>query len=452
MRLSWSQPEDLVPHELVASRDEGRDVDRIADAWRSAGGSIETLRAGASTDRAPDDLRSTAERILDELDALPLPEDAGRPRSFDRILAAAAIDPVRRPAPEDLEDRVHGAWLGRAMGCLLGKPVEKIPAEGIRELLTSPGRWPLRYYFSARGVSPEVLDRWPWNRRSGPTSLVENIDGMPEDDDLNFPMLNLGLLESVGRDFTVDDVAQEWLADLPAGRVFTAERAAYRNLLEGHDPDACARIRNPFREWIGALIRGDVFGWVNPGDPVRAARMAFEDARLTHTGDGLHGELWVAAAASTALVTDDVDEVLDAGESVVPEHSQLTAALRFGRDLGRQGGDLDGDLEALGRRFADMHWVHVLNNAGTIAWALTRGAGRLEESAPLAVMAGWDTDSVGATVGGLCGAMTGRAALPEDWTRPLQNRIATSLPGLHDVAISDLARRTMRLIDEGRAS
>ena len=59
---------------------------------------------------------------------------------------------------------------------------------------------------------------------------------MPEDDDLNYPLLALRLLERHGPDFTTDDVAQLWLDDLPAGRDFTAERVAYRNLLHGHQP------------------------------------------------------------------------------------------------------------------------------------------------------------------------------------------------------------------------
>jgi len=445
MRLSWTQPEDLVAQELVASRDEGRDVARIADAWVAAGGTLDVPRNGASSERALDEVRAVAERLLRELDVLPTPDDPRSPVAIDAILAVAGPLPVLPSSPPDLADRILGAWLGRAAGCLLGKPVEKIPPEGIREILTSSGRWPLAFYFTTEGVPADVRRRWPWNRRSGPTSLVENIDGMPEDDDLNYPIMNLGLVERVGRGFTVEDVAETWLAELPAGRVFTAERVAYRNLLEGVDPDRCARVRNPFREWIGALIRGDVFGWATPGDPRAAARMAYEDARLSHTRDGLYGELWAAALASAAVVADDVETVLDAGESVVPAQSGLAEAVTFGRTLGRAGGGLDDDLAALAERFAGMHWVHVLNNAATIAWALTRGGGRLERVAPLAVMAGWDTDSVGATVGGVCGALVGARALPEDWIAPLHDRIATSLPGLDGVAITELARRTTAL-------
>ena len=65
---------------------------------------------------------------------------------------------------------------------------------------------------------------------------------MPEDDDLNYPILALALLEKHGTGFTTDDVAQLWLDNLPAGRVFTAERAAYRNIL---DARPVARDRDP---------------------------------------------------------------------------------------------------------------------------------------------------------------------------------------------------------------
>ena len=54
---------------------------------------------------------------------------------------------------------------------------------------------------------------------------------MPEDDDLNFAMLALAMVERHGDKLATADVAQAWLDNLPAGRVFTAERVAYRNLL-----------------------------------------------------------------------------------------------------------------------------------------------------------------------------------------------------------------------------
>ncbi len=32
-------------------------------------------------------------------------------------------------------------------------------------------------------------------------------------------------------------------------------------------PPETALIRNPYREWIGAQIRADLWGWVSPAQP-----------------------------------------------------------------------------------------------------------------------------------------------------------------------------------------
>ena len=440
MRLSWSQPEDLIAHELVQSESEGKDVTAVAEAWRAAGGDVRPARSGASDEPASPELRRLAARLLDELDDIRTPTNNAEPDDCDTLPAVESV--LRSAVPSVEDDRFRGAWFGRAAGCLLGKPVEKIPPEGIREILVSQDRWPLDDYFTGVGLDPAITARWPWNRASRTTSLVENIDGMPEDDDLNYTMLNLQTLEVHGVGFTVDDVAQSWLLSLPAGRVFTAERSAYRNLLLGLDPGACATRWNPFREWIGALIRADVFGWVLPGDAAGAARLALVDASLSHRRNGVYGAMWAAALASAALVAGSVDEVVAQALSVVPPESRLAKAVRFGDELARSGLGLDESLRALWAEFEGLHWVHVLNNAATIAWAIRRGGGRFEHSVPLAVMAGWDTDSDAATVGAVCGALHGLTGIPRRWTDPLRDRIATSLPGLNGVTISSLAART----------
>jgi ADP-ribosylglycohydrolase len=449
MRLTWVQPEDLLPHELVASEAEGKPVGDIRDRWVAAGGGTAPARSGASDTPAPEPLRRLAASFLDELDALAAaPPGPGLPASDDLAdIEATWSDPPDLPDRRDrsvLFDRVHGGWLGRSAGCLLGKPVEKIPREGIEAILRSTGRWPLDGYFTAAGLDPAVAARWPWNRRSAPTSLAENINGMPEDDDLNYAILALRLLERRGGGFDTGDVAQAWLDELPAGRVFTAERAVYRNLLDGVAPDRAARRRNPFRHWIGALIRTDVYGWARPGDPAAAARLAWRDGRLSHTGDGLYGAMFVAAMTAAACVAPDVDTVLAAGLSVVPAGSGLAAAVRFGAELGRGPEPVDRALDALHDRYGHLHWVHVLNNAATIGFALARGRGAFE-SVCLAVSAGWDTDSAAATVGSVCGTLVGAGRLPSRWVAPLHDRIATSLPGENNASLHTLARRTCKV-------
>lgn len=421
--MTWVQPEDLLPHQLVQSVSEGVDVTDIADRWRSAGGTTNAPASGASDKPAGTELRALARELLEELDE----------RAAEWVPPAIPELPLLGTAPEE---RVLDAWLGRAAGNLLGKPVEKIPREGIREILQSSGQWPLTQYVTAVGVPEGVLGRWPWNRRSKPTSLREVINGMPEDDDLNFAILALQLVEKHGDGLTTEDVALAWLNDLPAGRVFTAERVAYRNLLDGVDPLRAALVRNPFREWIGAQIRTDVYGWVNPGDRTAAARLALADARLSHTGAGVDGAIWVAAMSAAAMVLDDPVAVAESGLEAIAADGELARAVRFGLSLAGTG--MDEALDALHAQYGHLHWVHSVNNSALTAYALTApdfatGIGR-------AVMGGWDTDSAGATVGAVLGAALG---VPAEWSGPLDNRLATSLPGMNQVAIDELAARTV---------
>ncbi|MFE1901990.1 ADP-ribosylglycohydrolase family protein [Streptomyces yangpuensis] len=349
------------------------------------------------------------------------------------------------PAPGDgLRERLEAAWVGRAVGCLLGKPVEKLPLDGIRALARAAGNWPLNDWFSARGVPPELLAAHPWNRRSAPTSLAENIDGMPEDDDLNHPLLGLLLLQRHGKAFTTADVARLWLDELPAGRTFTAERIAYRNLLLGLEPPATATHHNPFREWIGALIRADVHGWTNPGDPAAAAAQAYRDAALTHTGNGVYAALFVAAAtAEAATGRVDVHTALRTGLAAVPPRSRLAEAVRFGLRTAAEETDFDVVVDRLHDRYGHYHWVHAVPNTALIAAALTHADGDFTRSVCRAVSGGWDTDSNGATAGALAGLLTGSPQrIPHRWTAPLKNRLATTVSGFDGIGFDTLAHLT----------
>jgi ADP-ribosylglycohydrolase len=455
MRLTWVQPEDLVGHGLAQAVLDGDDVADLCPAWVAAGGDPEPLHGGASDRPAPPDLRALAGDVLDELDRRRADLDDTEPTDLATIrrlrtggvpggTPPPAGDPARSAAgAPGYQNRVHGAWLGRAAGCLLGKPVEKIPRAGIREILEATGRWPLADWFTADGLPAEVARRWPWNRRSAPTSLAENIAGMPEDDDLNFALLALELLERHGRALSTEDVAQAWLTELPAGRLFTAERVAYRNLLLGQVPPATATVRNPFTDWIGAQIRADVYGWTNPGAPLAAADLAWRDAVLSHTRNGVYGAMFVAAACAAAMVADRVDEVLDAGLAVVPPDSRYAEAVRFARALPAEHADFEDAVDAIAGRYGQLHWVHVLNNAALLTAALVYGAGDFTATITYAVRGGWDTDSNGATAGSIAGALTGAAALPARWVAPLRNRLASTLPGFDGIGFDELASRTV---------
>jgi ADP-ribosylglycohydrolase len=444
IRLTWAQPEDLVAHAIAAKRIDGCDVDAVAEAWTAAGGDLDAPHSGATPEPATAERRTLARLLLTELDAVQ-PPDALSQAEPDELEAIEGLAPRVRawPVPANVEGRVHGGWLGRAAGCLLGKPVEKISRYGIRAIAESTGNWPLRGYFTAIGLDPEVAAAFPWNRASRETSLAENIDGMPEDDDLNFALLALLLVERYGDALTTDDVALAWLGLLPAKRVFTAERIAYRNLLDGYEPDEAGAVGNPFTGWIGAQIRTDVYGWICPGEPSRAAALAWQDGRLSHRRSGLYGAMFVAGATSAAVVASSIDECIDAGLSVIPPRSRYAAAVRRGVVLAGSGLDDEAAIDSLYEEFAHLHWVHSLNNTALVTFALTRSGGDFATAITTCVAGGWDTDSNGATAGSICGALAGASALPAAWVDPLRNRLATTIAGFDGIGFDELARRTV---------
>jgi ADP-ribosylglycohydrolase len=445
LRLTWVQPEDLIGHELRQARLDGREPSRIEARWRAAGGLDAPERAGASPDRPSRYLRLLAEDLLDELADLPSTLAEDEPTDLPRIKAACPDWPAARVCARPSPLAFEAAWLGRAVGCLLGKPVEKLPLDGIRALARATGNWPHTTWFTARGVPGDLLARYPWNRRSAATSLAENIDGMPEDDDLNYPLLNLLLLKRHGRTFTTADVARLWLDELPPGRTFTAERIAHRNLLCGIEPPHTARHRNPFREWIGALIRADVHGWTNPGDPAAAAEQAYRDAALTHTANGVYAAMFTAAViAAAATGTQDVHACLRTGRTVVPPRSRLAGAVDHALRLAEEHADFDDVVDALHTVHAPTHhWVHAVPNTALITAALAHADGDFGGSVCRAVSGGWDTDSNGATAGSVAGLLAGTPdVLPDRWLTPLKNRLATTVADFDGTGFDTLAHLT----------
>ncbi len=83
-------------------------------------------------------------------------------------------------------------------------------------------------------------------------------------------------------------------------------------------------------------------------------------------------------------------------------------------------------------------------------WALCSSTADYAAAVGDAVMAGWDTDCNGATVGGLWGLLHGR--IPAEWTDPWDGRVAVGLAGHGELALDDLVERTVvlarRLDDE----
>ncbi len=439
MRISWLEISERITYELQQRDEEGNDVAELRNEWNRL----------QNSNLSEKNIEANAEMFYRKLDAIPsrVNNEQNEPNEWNEILRRCDIksDTVPSFSSSFVEDRILGGWLGRSAGCLLGKPIEKTPRSGVIELLSSNGTWPITDYITGRGIPDLLLQKYPWNKHYGKESLKENIVCMPEDDDMNYPMLNLTAYERYGEKITSENVIQTWMDLAPVFSTFTAERVAYFNTLAGIRPPETALIRNPYREWIGAQIRGDLWGWISPAQPFRAAEFAYRDARLSHVRNGMYGEIFIAAAIAASFKHDNVLTVINEALTAVPPQSRFAEAIRFVLSLPIQEQSWDKTVDSLYQEFGAYHWVHTINNAALVVAALLSSKGDYESAICNVVMGGWDTDSNGATVGSIMGTMIGAKNLPSKWILPLNNKIRSSLKGFDNSLLSDLAKRTAKI-------
>ncbi len=344
----------------------------------------------------------------------------------------------------DLADRVLGGWLGRIAGNMLGKPVERgdhWTRQRIDRYLRQADALPLTDYLPEPvGESDGLALRPEWR-----ACVRGRIDGSCRDDDVDYAILGLDLLETHGFGFTTEQVGELWLLRLPYLQTFTAERAAYRNLTAGLKPPLTATYDNPYQEWIGALIRADVHGWTHPGDPRRAAMSARRDAVLSHTGNGVYGAMWAAALISAAFTAPDVRDAVGTALMVIPASSRLARTVRRVLSLYEAGLGWEDTLDTLAEETAGLGWIHTVPNAAVLTAGLLYGDGDFTRTIALTVRGGLDTDSNGATAGSVAGVRCGARAIPPQWKDPLRDTVRSAVFGFDGVRISELAGRTVRL-------
>lgn len=442
MKDSWLWwKKDDIETERRQLADEGRDTSEV-------NGEFDRLLAPDVPDDAA--FQEAANALLDKASLLPTRRDYpyDEPCGLDEIRARRPAAP-RPPDPDSSgvsrQSRIAGAWLGRCAGCLLGKPVEGIRSPAMRALLDCAGCEEIPdYLWRLPGVSDAD------HRRLGLASLPAWRDTafMPEDDDTNYTIANMALVKAKGLGFSPADVADFWMANIPILRTCTAERAAYRNFVNNVEPRRSASFRNPYREWIGAQIRADFFGYAALGKPGLAAELAWRDASVSHVKNGMYGEMWVAAMLAGAGGAADAARVLEIGLGEIPANCRLAEGVRDVLSWRANGEPYDGAVRRIHRRWNENQahdWCHVISNAQIVATALLYGEGDFGKAVTRAVYPCFDTDCNGATVGSIMGMMLGAEALPPKWTGVMRDTIHSGIAGYHVCGISRLGEEMFKL-------
>jgi len=348
------------------------------------------------------------------------------------------------PKADTFRKKLLGAWTGRACGCLLGKPIECIRSDELIPLLKETGNYPMNRYILSSDITDEVCSHYKFGLKNKP--YADTVDGMPVDDDTNYVALAQQIIEDYGRDFDSRDIATAWMKYQSVFSYFTAERIAFVNFINCIEPPASAIYKNVCREWIGAQIRGDYFGYINPGNPEKAAEMAFKDASISHIKNGVYGEMFVSAMIACAAVTDSIDNIILGGLAQIPSTSRLYEAVMKIYDGFKNGVTVDECFDIIHAEYdehTDHGWCHTISNAMIVTAALLYGGGDFGKSICCAVGMAFDTDCNGATVGSILGMRNGIDGIDDYWKKPVNGKIHTSIFGIGTLDIEKAVDKTI---------
>lgn len=261
-------------------------------------------------------------------------------------------------------------------------------------------------------------------------------------DDITYELALLRAVEKHGSGVTGADIAEQWVALVPMG--WSAEDVALRNLKLGVFPPESGYQSNPYREWIGAQMRGAVCGMLYPGDTRNAARLAFMDGQISHHNSGVLGEVFNAVLTSLAYAESDIRTVVSKAVDLIPHDSEYYSVVRFALDQCKQHTDWESAWRPCEEKYGIYNWIHAFPNAAAEVVALWFGNGDFDETMHISAMQGWDVDCNAAQIGTVAAISTGRE-LDLRWTDPIGDELNTYMRLGKKMSIKALADETVTL-------
>lgn len=298
-----------------------------------------------------------------------LQNDYDEPNELNEILALRekGIRKIwqRTPEKEFLKDKICGALWGRMIGCILGSPVELESISQMQDWCRQIGKEfpPVDFWEDVKEAEKKNFYgayRYEY--------IKNNMNFVPVDDDIIYTQLALLIMEEYGTDFSTADVGMAWLKYLPFA--CTAEEVALNNLKKGISPEKAAEIDNPYTDLIGAAIRSDGFAYASPGWPEKAARMAYYDAYLSHRGNGIYAEMFLAAAQSAAFALDNPIDALYVGLTEIPKKCRLYEDIKWALNLGENVKDYKDARRLVDERFCGKDPVYANSNLCLVVFGI----------------------------------------------------------------------------------
>lgn len=293
------------------------------------------------------------------------------------------------PSTPDLENKLHGYLFGTACADALGRSVEHLTLEQIKEK------------YGEQGIL-ELPSESPW---TDDTQLMLVLArGLLHGAELELPELMYKIAEELVL----------WLDEPDLGAGATTKGAAL-SLKDGiHWSESGLNSKT-----CGSLMRVGILGFVFRNNPEKLVKVASLSGRITHTHP-IADAASVAGAYAVKLALDGVAPeemflpLLRITEGISDE---FTEALKHSYELAHSNLSDEEALQKIGQGwYADETFALAY-------FCILRYPDNYKKAVQTAVNITGDSDSVGSVAGGILGARLGIEAVPVSWIEALKEKV-----------------------------
>ena len=334
-----------------------------------------------------------------------------------RISYSCAKDQKIIISENEFRDKVYACWLGKNIGGTLGMPFEGDTSAN-----------DLTFYTKIKEGEPAA------------------------NDDLDLQILWLKAMQENNAHVDAFRLGEYWLKYVPVN--WNEYGVGKLNMRAGLKPPVSGEFNNArWKHSNGAWIRSEIWACLFPGSPMMAAELAREDACVDHgMAEGTYAELFTASLESAAFIEHDRDSLISFGLSMIPPGCRVAQAVNTAIKAKKDGKDWkEARLEVINNT-KDLGWFQAPRNVAFTIIGWLYGENDFGKSICIAVNCGDDTDCTGATLGSILGIIGGTKAIPENWRKPVGNKIATvaisgfEVPATLDVLTDSTVAMTKKVI------
>lgn len=287
--------------------------------------------------------------------------------------------------------RAQGAMAGLAIGDAIGRPVEGMSAEQIRE----------KY-----GSVKDFVNLTPGGS-----------------DDTEYALLTGSAILKYGKSISALQFADFWIEKVCAQKGAFAgagfsEMNAIHNLRKGLRPPFSGQHNHAWSD--GLAMRVAPIGVVSKGNLDLAKSLAIADGEVSHAGEGIHSGVVIAVAISAAMGGASNVECFDLASKSIPTDSWTWRLLAVAREI------VDESRERPVHEIADLllkdiaiheyFYADLAPEAVALAMAaVLYGDGDYARTLLFAVNLGRDADTIAAMAGAVAGAIAGYESIPSNW-------------------------------------